>query len=57
MTKIIPDEFLDVMAEKFRLLGDPTRLAILRPLMEGEKSVGLVVEERRERAGERFGSI
>jgi len=45
MTKIIPDEFLDVMAEKFRLLGDPTRLAILRALMEGEKSVGLVVEE------------
>jgi ArsR family transcriptional regulator len=41
----IPDEFLDEMAEKFRLLGDTTRLAILRALMEGEKSVGQVVEE------------
>lgn len=41
----IPDEFLDEMAEKFRLLGDSTRLAILRALMEREKSVGEVVEE------------
>ena len=41
----IPDEFLDRMAEKFRMLADPTRLAILRALMEGEKSVGQVVEE------------
>ena len=45
MTQFIPDEFLDDMAEKFRLLGDSTRLAILRCLMEGEKSVGRVVEE------------
>lgn len=45
MTKRIPDEFLDQMAEKFRLLGDATRLAILRTLMEGERSVGSVVEE------------
>ncbi|HWE35572.1 MAG TPA: metalloregulator ArsR/SmtB family transcription factor [Isosphaeraceae bacterium] len=41
----IPDEFLDIMAEKFRMLGDPTRLAILRALMGGERSVGQVVEE------------
>jgi ArsR family transcriptional regulator len=41
----IPDEFLDIMAEKFRMLGDPTRLAILRALMAGERSVGQVVEE------------
>lgn len=45
MTESIPDEFLDIMAEKFRLLGDATRLAILRALMRGEKSVGQVVEE------------
>jgi DNA-binding transcriptional ArsR family regulator len=45
MSKIIPDEFLDVMAEKFRLLGDASRLAILRTLMAGERSVGQVVEE------------
>jgi DNA-binding transcriptional ArsR family regulator len=44
MTPTIPDEFLEVMAEKFRLLGDSTRLAILRALMEGEKNVGQVVE-------------
>ena len=30
MAPRIPDEFLDAMAEKFRLLGDTTRLAILR---------------------------
>jgi ArsR family transcriptional regulator len=41
----IPDELLDVMAEKFRMLADPTRLAILRTLMAGERSVGQVVEE------------
>lgn len=39
----IPDEWLDLMAVKFRLLGDSTRLAILRSLMDGEKSVGQVV--------------
>lgn len=32
--KVIPDELLDLMAEKFRMLSDPTRLAILRCLMD-----------------------
>lgn len=45
MTTSIPDEMLDLMAEKFRMLADPTRLAILRSLMSGERSVGAVVEE------------
>ena len=45
MTAPIPDEFLDLMAEKFRMLADSTRLAILRGLMEGEKNVTQVVEE------------
>ena len=45
MARGLPDEFLELMAEKFRLLSDPTRLAILRTLMEGERSVGQVVEE------------
>jgi ArsR family transcriptional regulator len=45
MPLTIPDAFLDRMAEKFRMLADPTRLAILRVLMDGEKSVGRVVEE------------
>ena len=33
------------MVEKFRMLADSTRLAILRALMEGEKNVTQVVEE------------
>ncbi len=41
----IPDEFLDLMAEKFRMLGDTTRLAILRSLMAGERNVTQVVAE------------
>ena len=41
----IPDEFLDLMAGKFRMLADPTRLAILRTLMQGERNVTQVVEE------------
>lgn len=45
MSAPIPDEFLDLMAEKFRMLADPTRLAILRTLMEGERNVTQVVEE------------
>jgi ArsR family transcriptional regulator len=45
MAPPIPDEFLDLMAEKFRMLADPTRLAILRSLMAGERSVSQVVEE------------
>lgn len=41
----IPDEFLERVADKFRMLADPTRLCILRTLMSGEKSVGSVVAE------------
>ncbi len=33
------------MAETFRMLADPTRLAILRSLMAGERNVTQVVEE------------
>lgn len=44
MATAIPDEFLDLMAEKFRMLADPTRLAILRTLMGGERSVSQVIE-------------
>jgi len=45
MPATIPDEFLDLMAEKFRMLSDATRLAILRALMVGERNVTQVVEE------------
>jgi len=44
MPNEIPDEVLDLMASRFRMLADPTRLAILRLLIkEGEKSVSEVV--------------
>ena len=45
MTKPIPDEFLELIAEKFRMLADPTRLAILRTLMAGERNVSQVIDE------------
>lgn len=35
--KAISGELLEVMAEKFRMLSDPTRLAILHALMESEQ--------------------
>lgn len=33
----LPDEFLTLVAEKFHMLSDSTRLAILRCLMEGKE--------------------
>src|SRR3974390_536648 len=45
MANPIPVDLLELMAAKFQMLADPTRLAILRTLMEGEKSVGQVVTE------------
>lgn len=45
MAVTIPDELLDRVAEKFRMLGDTTRLSILRVLLAGEKNVGAVVVE------------
>jgi DNA-binding transcriptional ArsR family regulator len=45
MSQPIPDDLLELMAAKFQMLADATRLAILRALMEGEKSVGQVVHE------------
>jgi len=45
MQLTIPDELLDRVAEKFRMLADPMRLSILRTLMVGENNVGTVVSE------------
>ena len=46
MVDRIPDAMLETMAVKFRLIGEPTRLAILHTLMDGgEKNVGQVVSE------------
>lgn len=48
MDRHLPDEILVFMAGKFRMLADPTRLAILRELMsEGERNVGQVVTATR----------
>lgn len=41
----MPKELLDLMAGKFRLLGDSARLAILRAVEEEERTVGQVVTE------------
>ena len=46
MADRVPDELLETMAAKFRLIGEPTRLAILHALMDGaEKSVGQIAAE------------
>lgn len=46
MAERVPDELLETMAAKFRLIGEPTRLAILHALMGGaEKNVGQIVAE------------
>lgn len=48
MDRHLPDEILVFMAGKFRMLADPTRLAILRELMfEGERNVGQIVTATR----------
>ena len=45
MPKDLPVELLEHVAERFRVLGDATRLSIVRLLLdEGELSVGEVVE-------------
>ena len=45
MLHAIPDAMLEPVAARFRVLGDATRLAILRLLLTtGEMSVGEVVE-------------
>lgn len=46
MTPKPSQDFLELMAEKFRLLGDPTRLLILRCLVDqGELNVRQIVCE------------
>jgi len=38
-------ESLEMVAERFKVLGEPTRLRILDALREGEKTVSALVEE------------
>ena len=45
MSTSIPEQLLEQVAERFRVLGDATRLSILRTLLnEGELNVGELVE-------------
>jgi len=45
MSEQIPEHLLEYVAERFRVLGDATRLAILRKLIQdGEMSVGELVD-------------
>jgi DNA-binding transcriptional ArsR family regulator len=45
MAEMVPAHLLENVAERFRVLGDATRLAILRTLLaEGELNVGQLVE-------------
>lgn len=41
----LPEALLDRLAERFKALAEPSRLAILSALHGGERSVGELVEE------------
>lgn len=41
----VSDEQLEEIAERFKALSEPSRLAVLRRLMEGEAAVGEIAEE------------
>ncbi len=46
MPQALPPELLEHVAERFRVLGDATRLSIIRTLLdEGEMNVGQLVGE------------
>lgn len=40
----IPEMFLESIAQRFRAMGEPSRLRILQELMAGERSVRAIVE-------------
>jgi DNA-binding transcriptional ArsR family regulator len=45
MPKALPPELLEHVAERFRVLGDTTRLGIIRTLLDdGEQNVGELVD-------------
>lgn len=45
MSRSLPPEVLDLIAERFRVLAEPARLRILSVLLEGERTVSELVEE------------
>lgn len=42
---ILSDEALELVAARFRMLGEPMRLKLLRGLLEGEKTVSELIEQ------------
>ena len=45
MPKALPSELLEHVAERFRVLGDATRLGVIRTLLDdGEQNVGHLVD-------------
>ena len=40
MPRPLPDELVEVIAERFRVIGEPMRIKLLDRLREGEASVG-----------------
>jgi len=42
--RLLTPELLEVIAERFKVLSEPTRLQILNALREGERSVSELVE-------------
>ena len=45
MSKQLPPEVIDLIADRFRILAEPARLRILNTLMLGERTVSDLVEE------------
>lgn len=45
MTGRLSCEVLELIAERFRVLAEPTRLVILNVLLDGERSVSELVDE------------
>ena len=44
MSKVIPEQFIEAMADKFQMLADSSRLRILKALMSKEMNVGEIVK-------------
>lgn len=42
---ILSDQALELVAARFRMLGEPMRLKLLRALLNGEKTVSELMEE------------
>ena len=41
--KPIPDAMINAIAQRFRIMGEPSRLRILEELLNGDRSVGALV--------------